>query len=59
MVDGGRADEPDGRGEVGAARDDVVHVEQLVQVELGPILWISFGRKIFGIFFATFKSFPL
>ena len=33
MVDGRGAEEPDGRDEVDAARDHVVHVEQLVQVE--------------------------
>ena len=36
MVDGRGAEEPDGRHEVDAARDHVVHVEQLVQVEQQP-----------------------
>ena len=36
VVDGRGAEEPDGRHEVDAARDHVVHVEQLVQVEQQP-----------------------
>ena len=36
VVDGGHAHEPDGRPEVVAAADDVVHVEELVEVEQEP-----------------------
>ena len=36
MVDGRGTEEPDGRHEVDAARDHVVHVEELVQVEQQP-----------------------